>query len=57
MTHMKERKESMITRTTHNCTKEPVFEFVSAAMTSHERDVIRCVICERVWQELREAGA
>ena len=44
----------MDTRNRHNCTKEGEFEFVDIALTKDGTDKIKCKICGRVWQEIRE---
>jgi hypothetical protein len=44
----------METRTRHNCTKEGKFKFIHVALSKDDTDKIICIICGRVWQEVRD---
>lgn len=37
----------------HNCTKEGEFEFVIIAMTPNDKDRIKCKVCGREWEEVK----
>jgi hypothetical protein len=41
------------TRIRHNCTLEGKFEFVSVAISKNATDKIKCLICGRIWEEVR----
>ena len=38
----------------HNCTKEGKFKFIEIDLTEQETDKIKCLVCGRIWEELKK---